>query len=133
VASIDSTATKEELTRTGLDAQLGLARALARQGKLDEAARELEDLLTKAPKSGMVLAELGGVLAKQGKLDAALANLDEAISLSPRTPSIHVKRIAALADAKKCKQAKSAYGALLELKPPDDAAQAAKQALGRCK
>ncbi len=114
------------------DARLGLARAEQRAGKLADAARELETLTKTVPQSAVVWAEWGSVLAKQGELAGALTKFEKALALDPKFDAAHVRKIGALAEGKKCKEARAAYQALVDIEPADESLDAGKLALGRC-
>jgi tetratricopeptide (TPR) repeat protein len=116
-----------------LDARLGLSRAQQRAGKLADAAKQLELLTQVVPDSAVVWAEWGSVLAKQGDLVGALEKFDRAIALDPKFEAAFVRRIGALAAAKRCKEARAAAEALRGLEPADESLEAGLAALGRCK
>jgi protein O-GlcNAc transferase len=118
-----------------LDARLGLARAQQRAGKLDEAAAGLKALADdpEAGKSAVVWADWGSVLAKQGDLKGALAKFDRAIDIDPKFGAAHVRRIGALAGAKRCKDAKAANTKLAKLDVDARTKAAADDALAPCK
>ena len=65
------------------DARTNLAAALARQGKLDRAARELTVLLEHDPENAGARTNLGLVLLQQGHPAAARGQLEEALRLDP--------------------------------------------------
>jgi tetratricopeptide (TPR) repeat protein len=117
----------------GLDARLGLARAQQRAGKLADAAKQLELLTQVVPDSAVVWAEWGTVLAKSGDLTGALAKLDKAIAIDPKFEAAYVRKIAALTEAKRCKEARVAAQTLRDLEPADESLEAGLAALGRCK
>ncbi|HWB74802.1 MAG TPA: tetratricopeptide repeat protein [Nannocystaceae bacterium] len=116
-----------------LDARLGLARAQQRAGKLPEAAKQLELLSQAVPDSNVVWAEWGSVLAKQGDLPGALAKFDKALAIDPKFEAGWVRKIGALAQARKCKEAKAALGSLRDLEPAEESMDAGEAAMGKCK
>jgi tetratricopeptide (TPR) repeat protein len=116
-----------------LDARLGLARAQQRAGKLADAAKQLELLTGVVPDSNVVWAEWGSVLAKQGDLAGAIAKFDKALAIDPKFEAGWVRKIGALAAAKRCKEAKDALGKLRDLEPEESAMDAGTAALGKCK
>jgi tetratricopeptide (TPR) repeat protein len=116
-----------------LDARLGLARAQQRAGKLPEAAKQLELLTGVVPDSPVVWAEWGSVLAKQGDLAGALAKFDKALAIDPKFEAGWVRKVGALAQARRCKEAKDALGKLRDLEPDEASMDAANAALGKCK
>ncbi len=116
-----------------LDARLGLARAQQRAGKLADAAKQLELLTGVVPDSAVVWAEWGSVLAKQGQLDAALGKFDKAIAIDPKFEAAYVRRIGALVEGKRCKDARAALAALRDLEPADASMEAGQAAMGKCK
>src|SRR5690606_23820461 len=91
------------------DAKLGLARALIKLDRADEALVHLADLAARLPEQAIVWSEWGAALAKLGRLegpDGALSKLDKALALKPDLASAHVRKIGALAQSKQCKPAK---------------------------
>ncbi len=118
-----------------LDARLGLARAQQRAGRLDDAAAGLKALSEdpEAKKSAVVWADWGSVLAKQGDLKGALDKFEKALAIDPKFGAAHVRRIGALAGAKRCKEAKAANGKLAKLEVDERTKAAATQALAPCK
>lgn len=99
------------------EARLGLIRALRRAEKPEDAMAEATILLEHLPDNPVVLSDHGGVLADLGKTDEAVASFDKAIALSPNLVSAHRRKIRALADAKKCGDAKAALEAFEATKP----------------
>jgi tetratricopeptide (TPR) repeat protein len=115
-----------------LDARLGLTRAQQRAGKLADAAVQIELLAKAVPDSAVVWAEWGSILAKQGNLAGALEKFDRAIAIDKTFEAAYVRRIGALAEAKKCKDARAAAQVLRELEPAEESLEAGMAALGRC-
>ncbi len=116
-----------------LDARLGLARAQQRAGRLPDAAKQLELLAQAVPDSNVVWAEWGSVLAKQGDLAGALEKFDKALAIDPKFEAGWVRKIGALAAAKRCKDAKVALGQLRDLEPAEESMDAGNAAMGKCK
>ena len=69
--------------------RLGLGWALAKQGRLDEAASWFQEALELEPGSGMAHAGLGEVRLAQRKLDLAIASLSRAAELAPDSVAVH--------------------------------------------
>ena len=119
-----------------VDAQLGLARALVKQGKAEEALVPLADLAVRVPDQAVVWSEWGAALAKLGRLpgpEGALARLDKALQLRPDLASANIRKIGALADNKQCKPAREALKSFTARKPRPDALAQAQAALASCK
>ena len=76
-----------------------LGRALARQGRLDEAAKQVDQAIALAPDVPLLYEDLGQVRAQQGRYEDAIALFKKAIRLDPRAPSAHRKLGQALAAA----------------------------------
>ena len=94
------------------EARLGRARAWVRTGKVKEAAAEFEALAGKVPDAAQIWADWGAALAKLGDFEGAVAKLDEALKRDPGLVAAHVRKVAALSQAGKCKAAKQANRAL---------------------
>jgi tetratricopeptide (TPR) repeat protein len=112
-----------------VDAKLGLARALMKLDRAEEALVPLADLAARLPDQAIVWSEWGAALAKLGKFDGpegALAKLDKALTLKPDLASAHIRKVGALAQAKQCKQAKEALKAFTARKPKPEALDQAK-------
>jgi tetratricopeptide (TPR) repeat protein len=122
-----------ELQPTDPNARLGLAQAQLRTGAVADAAGNLEALARELPKAPVIWLEWGTALAKLGQLDTAVEKLDRALELDPTLVAAQVRRIGALAEAKRCKEAKAALGVLQKQKPPGNAVATAKKALAGCK
>jgi len=88
-AAVDHVAQAEEALRRAVElgadafARLAHARALARLGRLDDAAAALEEAAKAAPGDARVLRELGVVRYDQRRNDEAAALLEQAIGLAP--------------------------------------------------
>jgi len=76
-----------------------LGRALAKQGRYDEAAAQLDHAIGLAPEMPLLYEDLGSVRAFQGQHDDAVGLFEKAIRLDPRQPSAHRKLGEALAAA----------------------------------
>ena len=74
-----------------------LGRALARQGRLDEAAAQVEEAIALAPEAPLLHEDLGSIRAQQGRYEHAIRLFEKAIRLDPRMPSAHRKLGQALA------------------------------------
>ena len=74
-----------------------LGRALAKQGRLDEAAAQVDQAIALAPEQPLLYEDLGSVRALQGRYDDAVPLFEKAISLDPRLPLAHKKLGQALA------------------------------------
>jgi protein O-GlcNAc transferase len=122
-----------ELDPNDPNARLGLARAQLRLGAAAEAAGTLEALARELPRAAVVWVEWGTALAKLGQLEDAIEKLDRALEIDPSMVAAQVRRIGALAQAKRCKEAKAALGVLQKQKPPGNAVSTAKAALAGCK
>jgi tetratricopeptide (TPR) repeat protein len=68
--------------------RLGLGWALAKQGRLDEAAASFQEDLTLEPGSPMAHAGLGEVRLAQHRVDLAIASLSRAAELAPDNVSV---------------------------------------------
>lgn len=68
--------------------RLGLGRALAKQGRLDEAAASFQAGLTLEPGNPMAHAGLGEVRLAQHQVDLAIASLSRAAELAPDNVSV---------------------------------------------
>ena len=74
-----------------------LGRALAKQGRFDEAVAEVNQAIALAPDLPLLYEDLGSVRARQGRFGDAIPLFEKAIRLDPRTPSAHRKLGQALA------------------------------------
>lgn len=96
----------EEICRDHLNMDPGsiqhlalLGRALAKQGRYDEAAAQLNQAIGLAPEVPLLYEDLGTVRGYQGQHDTAIELFEKAIRLDPRQPSAHRKLGVALAAA----------------------------------
>lgn len=115
------------------EARLGRARAWVRIGKVAEAAEEFGALTLEVPDAAQVWADWGAALAKLKKFDEAVAKLDQALVLDPKLTAAHLRKVAALAQAKQCKAAKQANRQLVRAGASPKAQAAAKSVLATCK
>ena len=76
-----------------------LGRALAKQGRYDEAAAQLDQAIALAPETPLLYEDLGSVREYQGRHEDAIELFEKAIRLDPRQPSAHRKLGEALAAA----------------------------------
>lgn len=74
-----------------------LGRALAKQGRLSEAATQIEQAIALAPDVPLLHEDLGSVRAQQGRYEDAISLFEKAIRLDPRAASAHRKLGQALA------------------------------------
>ena len=77
------------VTDNNFDAHNGLARALADEGKLDEAIGHFSKALSIDPDLADAHNGLGGALAEQGKLDEAMGHFSKALSIDPDFAEAH--------------------------------------------
>ncbi|MCA9713624.1 MAG: tetratricopeptide repeat protein, partial [Myxococcales bacterium] len=113
-----------------------LARSLVAAGRVDEAMPHLEALSTALPDQAIVWVDLADGLAGQGKLDGddgALARIDKALTLDAKLAAAHLRKIAILADAKRCKPARKALKDFKSIEPPAAAIELAQGSLAACK
>ena len=96
----------EEICRDHLRAEPGsiqhlamLGRALAKQGRYDEAAAQLDQAIGLAPEVPLLYEDLGTVRGFQDRHEDAVALFEKAIRLDPRQASAHRKLGQALAAA----------------------------------
>jgi len=94
----------EEICRDHLLADPGsvqhvalLGRALARQGRLDEAASQVDQAIALAPELPYLYEDLGSVRALQGRYEEAVPLFEKALGLEPRRALAHRKLGQALA------------------------------------
>ena len=74
-----------------------LGRALAKQGRLSEAATQIEQAIALAPDVPLLHEDLGSVRVQQGRYEDAISLFEKAIRLDPRAASAHRKLGQALA------------------------------------
>jgi Flp pilus assembly protein TadD len=65
------------------DARLNMATAFARQGRMDQASRELTRLVEQDPDNAVARTNLGVVLIQQGKIEQARTQLEAALRADP--------------------------------------------------
>ncbi|HTT79725.1 MAG TPA: XrtA/PEP-CTERM system TPR-repeat protein PrsT [Stellaceae bacterium] len=73
-----------------LPARLNLAHVLSLEGKSDEAANALRQILAQEPANGVVLTRLVNLLLREGKPDAAISAAEQAHSAAPTNVGITV-------------------------------------------
>ena len=124
------------------ESRLSLARALSRAGRPEAALPHLARLATKErAEDPLVWSEWGAAQLKAapaGKVvldgaDGALAKLRRALELDPKLASAHVRLVAALAEGKRCKEARAALKGFIATGPKADAQGQAEAALGACR
>ena len=76
-----------------------LGRALAKQGRLDDAAAQVDQAIALAPELPLLYEDLGTVRALQGRHEDAIRLFEQAIRLDPRQASTHRKLGEALAES----------------------------------
>ncbi len=74
----------------GLQRQLADARAAAKDGRHDEAARAYQAAIAVSPDSAVLYRELAASERARGNADAALEQLRKAVELDPSDPAAHV-------------------------------------------
>lgn len=94
-----------------------LASALADTGKVDEAAREYEQLLRLNPFDNGARVRLAELRAANGQLDAAVALFNDARALSPDEPEVYEREGRALLAAGRREPALAAFERSLALRP----------------
>jgi len=97
-----------------VDGEFGLARAQLMSGDAAGAQTKLEALAGKLPGQAVVWSLWGAALAKTGALDGeagALAKFAKALELNPKLPGTHVRKVEALSQAGRCRQATAAVKA----------------------
>ena len=94
-----------------------LGKALARQGKLDEAISNYSKALQRAPSYAEVYFSLGIALAEQGKLAEAISNYSKALHIKPNYAEAHNSLGFALARQGKLQEAISHYSEAVGIKP----------------
>jgi Flp pilus assembly protein TadD len=93
-----------------------LGKALARQGKLDEAISNYSKALQMAPSYAEVYFSLGLALAEQGKLQEAISNYAKATHIKPNYAEAHNSLGYALARQGKLDEAISHYSEAVKIK-----------------
>jgi tetratricopeptide (TPR) repeat protein len=114
---------------------MALAQALVRSGRkdhLEEAIRMLE-AYAKAYDKALVWSELGSARAKAGDTAAALVDFERALAKNPTLPSASVRRVGALSELGRCKEAKQAAASLKADQVGKGAKAAANKAAAGCK
>lgn len=93
------------------------ARLLFRQGRHEQAARELREELAEMPHDGQTHAFLGRCLARLDRLADALAEGEEGVRLAPDLPYAHYMLSLTYTDAGRPKEAEAAVNESLRLDP----------------
>ena len=100
-----------------LEASLSQALALHRQGRLDEASRIYQDVLTRAPRNVDALHLLGVASLQAGRVEFGIASIREAIDLNGSVPALHVSLGNGLRDLGCHVEAVESYDAAISLDP----------------
>ncbi|HEX3675371.1 MAG TPA: tetratricopeptide repeat protein, partial [Rhizomicrobium sp.] len=99
--------------------EVAKAQVLRKQGKLQEAARALAQLMLVAPDDARVVGEYGKVMAQEQRGDDALAFLTRAVELQPDDWTLYSALGVAYDENNNPKAAAGAYQHALALKPGD--------------
>ena len=94
-----------------------LGSALAREGRLEEAAQRYREALALDPRFAEGHHNLGVLLARRGELAAAVDHYRRALEIAPRAPEVHVQLAAALARQGDAEAALRHYREALRLAP----------------
>ena len=70
-------------------AHFNLGVLIAKEGKLEDAERELREALRQDPSHVQIYVELGKVLAREGRTDEAIGMYRRALELEPRDATVH--------------------------------------------
>ena len=95
----------------------GLAGALARQGRLDEAGHHLEAAIAIKPDYAVAYNHWGIILDAQGQLDAALERYEAAIRINPTLADVHNNMGTVLFRQGRLDEARAHFQTAVELRP----------------
>jgi spermidine synthase len=98
-------------------AHLELGNVLAKEGRLDDAARRLSDALTIKPDSVETYIDLGNVLLAQGNVSSAIDQYSRALRIDPASARAHTNLGIVLADQGKTAEAIDHFERALQLDP----------------
>ncbi len=96
---------------------LDTAWELVAQGKRQEAARVLDQVIKVNPRDGDARLLLGSILAEEGKSAEAIGHIEEAVRLMPQSPMAHNALGEALNSAGDLKRARGAFEKAVALDP----------------
>lgn len=98
---------------------LNIALAVVEQGRLDEAASLLRDLVARRPEYALALRALGDVYFRQGRFSDAVNAFQGAIRLEPDRARSYYDLAAALAGMQRWQEAAAAARPAVKLEPDD--------------
>jgi tetratricopeptide (TPR) repeat protein len=96
---------------------VNLGRALAEQGRIDEAMAQYSKALRIDPDFPMAHFNLGAALAAQGRIDGAMAQYSEALRIDPDFPMAHMNVGVALVAQGRIDEAMAQYSEALRIEP----------------
>ena len=108
---------KIHLQMSSSNAQLAHGNTLQQQGRFDEAAATLRQLLTSEPHNAHALHLLGITVGKMGVPAEAVELISKAITLQPANPLMHTNLGHALAELGRNAESVAAYDQALALRP----------------
>ena len=91
--------------------------ANAQRGKLDEAIKQLDEVIKLAPRFAEARVNRGVLLVNRGRVERALADLTRAMELGLKTPAIYAQRGLALALKGDCSAAVADFDIALKTEP----------------
>jgi len=91
--------------------------ANAQRGKLDEAIKQLDEVIKLAPRFAEARVNRGVLLVNRGRVEPAIADLTRAIELGLKTPAIYAQRGLALALKGDCSAAVADFDVALKTEP----------------